>query len=130
MMQVKNKLFLPFFLMIYLGLFLLININSVMAMEPNIPETGSSDQSAHHNLTIEENIINVKHKIYDYATQITNIDKTLQGNITDNEKENLLKLKENFKKLIDNQKEQLKLYKNLLNHLNDENKSKYYQHTK
>ncbi|MDV3174884.1 MAG: SVM family protein ['Bonamia sp.' little leaf phytoplasma] len=122
MMQVKNKLFLPFFLMIYLGLFLLININSVMAMEPNIPETGSSDQSAHHNLTIEENIINVKHKIYDYATQITNIDKTLQGNITDNEKENLLKLKENFKKLIDNQKEQLKLYKNLLNYLNDENK--------
>ncbi|MDO8064051.1 SVM family protein [Candidatus Phytoplasma bonamiae] len=35
MMQVKNKLFLPFFLMIYLGLFLLININSVMAMENN-----------------------------------------------------------------------------------------------
>ncbi|MDO8064053.1 SVM family protein [Candidatus Phytoplasma bonamiae] len=31
MMKVKNKLFLPFFLMIYLGLFLLININSVMA---------------------------------------------------------------------------------------------------
>ncbi|MDV3157556.1 MAG: SVM family protein [Candidatus Phytoplasma australasiaticum] len=33
MMQIKNKIYLlPLFLMIYLGLFLLININPVMAM--------------------------------------------------------------------------------------------------
>ncbi|MDV3182745.1 MAG: SVM family protein [Candidatus Phytoplasma australasiaticum] len=119
MMQIKNKLyFLPLFLMSFLGLFLLININSVMATDPKLPET-SSRQPVHQNLTIEENIINLKQKIYNNATKIKNIDKELQGSITDNQKENFLKLKENYKQLIDNQKEQLKIYKNLLNDLND-----------
>ncbi|MDV3169099.1 MAG: SVM family protein, partial [Candidatus Phytoplasma australasiaticum] len=121
MMQIKNKIhFLPLFFISYLGLFLLINIHPVMAMDPKLPET-SSRQPVYQNLTIEENIINLKQKIYDNATKITNIDKGLQESITDNQKENLLKLKENYKRLIDNQKEQLKTYKNLLNDLNDEN---------
>ncbi|MEK0310365.1 SVM family protein [Candidatus Phytoplasma australasiaticum] len=121
MMQIKNKIhFLPLCLINYLGLFLLINIHPVMAMDPKLPET-SSRQPVYQNLTIEENIINLKQKIYDNATKITNIDKGLQESITDNQKENLLKLKENYKRLIDNQKEQLKTYKNLLNDLNDEN---------
>ncbi|MDV3176281.1 MAG: SVM family protein [Sweet potato little leaf phytoplasma] len=117
MMQIKNKLYLlPLCLISYLELFLLINIHPVMAMDPKLPET-SSRQPVYHNLTIEENIINLKQKIYDNATKITNIDKGLQGSITDDQKENLLKLKENYKQLIDNQKEQLKTYKNLLNDL-------------
>ncbi|MDV3179079.1 MAG: effector protein, partial [Candidatus Phytoplasma australasiaticum] len=95
-------------------------IHPVMAIVPKLPET-SSRQPVYQNLTIEENIINLKQKIYDNATKITNIDKGLQESITDNQKENLLKLKENYKRLIDNQKEQLKTYKNLLNDLNDEN---------
>ncbi|MDV3183177.1 MAG: effector protein, partial [Candidatus Phytoplasma australasiaticum] len=70
---------------------------------------------------IEENIINLKQKIYDNATEITKINKRLQGSITDDQKENLLKLKENCRQLIENQKEQLKLYKKLLNDLNYEN---------
>nr|BBF24900.1 phytoplasmal effector causing phyllody 1 [Candidatus Phytoplasma ziziphi] len=121
MMQIKNKLhLLPLFLMSFLGLFAFININPVMATDPKLPET-SSRQPVNQNFTIEENIINLKQKIYDNATKITKIDKELQGSITDNQKENLLKLKENYKQLIDNQKEQLKTYKNLLNNLNDEN---------
>ncbi|MDV3166485.1 MAG: hypothetical protein Q8807_02260 ['Waltheria sp.' little leaf phytoplasma] len=63
-----------------------------MATDPKFPET-SSRQSVNQNFTIEENIINLKQKIYDNATKITNIDKELQGSITDNQKENLLKLK-------------------------------------
>ncbi|QTX02904.1 putative secreted protein, SAP54-like [Candidatus Phytoplasma luffae] len=119
-MLIKNKLhLLPFFLMSCLGLFILITINPVMAMDPNLPGT-SSNQPAHQNFTIEENIINLKQKIYYNATKITNIDKALQGSITDDDKTNLLKLKENHKRLIDNQKEQLKTYKNLLKNLNDE----------
>ncbi|WEX20436.1 MAG: putative secreted protein [Candidatus Phytoplasma citri] len=75
-MQIKNKLhLLPFFLISYLGLFTLININPVMAMESKLPET-SSTQPAHHNLTLKEKIINLKHKIYDNANKIkNNIDK-------------------------------------------------------
>ncbi|MDV3204151.1 MAG: effector protein, partial [Candidatus Phytoplasma australasiaticum] len=56
----------------YLGLFLLINIHPVMAIVPKLPET-SSRQPVYQNLTIEENIINLKQKIYDNATEITKI---------------------------------------------------------
>ncbi|MDV3143768.1 MAG: SVM family protein [Candidatus Phytoplasma australasiaticum] len=121
MMQIKNKIhFLPLFFISYLGLFLLINIHPVMATDPKLPET-SSRQPVYQNSHIEENIINLKQKIYDNATEITKINKRLQGSITDDQKENLLKLKENCRQLIENQKEQLKLYKKLLNDLNYEN---------
>nr|BBF24903.1 phytoplasmal effector causing phyllody 1 [Candidatus Phytoplasma aurantifolia] len=123
MMKIKNKLhLLPFFLISYLGLFFLINMNPVMAMNPNLPGT-SKNQPSQMNLTIEENIINLKQKIYDNAKEITNINKTLQEsvNLTDDQKENLLKLKKNHEKLVNNQKEQLKIYQMLLNTLNDDN---------
>ncbi|MGL9687717.1 MAG: SVM family protein [Candidatus Phytoplasma sp. TWB_XP] len=121
MFKLKKQLYLfKIVLFVFLGLFAFININPVMATDPKLPET-SSRQPVNQNFTIEENIINLKHKIYDNATKITNIDKELQGSITDNQKENLLKLKENYKQLIDNQKEQLKTYKNLLNNLNNLN---------
>ncbi|MDV3166545.1 MAG: SVM family protein ['Waltheria sp.' little leaf phytoplasma] len=121
MIQIKNKLyFLPLFVMIFLGFFALININQIMAMDPNFAGT-SSNQPFHQNLTIEEIIINLKQKIYDNATKITKINKELQGSISDDQKEKLSKLKENHKQLIDNQKEQLKTYKIFLQDLNDEN---------
>ncbi|MDV3148044.1 MAG: SVM family protein, partial [Candidatus Phytoplasma australasiaticum] len=38
-MQIKNKIhLLPLFFISYLGLFVLININPVMAMESKLPE--------------------------------------------------------------------------------------------
>ncbi|MDV3166529.1 MAG: SVM family protein ['Waltheria sp.' little leaf phytoplasma] len=49
MMQIKNKLhFLPFFLMNFLGLFILININSVMAANNGHINNGHSNNS--HNI--------------------------------------------------------------------------------
>ncbi|WP_369051704.1 SVM family protein, partial [Candidatus Phytoplasma citri] len=121
--KIKNKLhLLPFFLIGYLGLFFLININPVMAMDPNLPGT-SENQPPQQNLTIEENIINLKQKIYDNAKKITKINKILRGsfNITDDQKEILLKLQENSKQLVNNQKEQIKAYQILLKNLNDDN---------
>ncbi|WEX20375.1 MAG: putative secreted protein [Candidatus Phytoplasma citri] len=117
MMQIKNKLhLLPSSLISCLGLFFLMNINQVMAMNPNFPGT-SNNQPSQQNLTIEENIIYLKQKIYDNATTITNINKTLKEsvNLTDDEKERLLRLKTNHEQLVNNQKEQLKIYQHLLN---------------
>ncbi|MDV3177718.1 MAG: hypothetical protein Q8800_02515, partial [Candidatus Phytoplasma australasiaticum] len=62
---------LPLFFISYLGLFVLININPVMAMESKLPET-SSTQPAHHNLALKEKIINLKQKIYDNTNKIKN----------------------------------------------------------
>ncbi|XKW59285.1 effector protein [Candidatus Phytoplasma australasiaticum] len=90
MIQIKNKLYLlPLFLINYLGLFLLINIHPVMAMDPKLPET-SSRQLVYHNLTIEENIINLKQKIYDNATKIT---KQKRNNKTENSSSSSKKIK-------------------------------------
>ncbi|MDO8059420.1 SVM family protein ['Crotalaria aegyptiaca' phytoplasma] len=122
-MQVKNKLhLLPFFLISCLGMFCLININHVMAMDPNLPGT-SNNQPSQHNLSIEEQIMNLKQKIYDNANKIYKIDKELREsvNLTDDRKENLLELKENHKQLVNNQKEQLKNYQILLKTLNNDN---------
>ncbi|OOP60277.1 effector protein, partial [Candidatus Phytoplasma citri] len=96
--------------------------NPVMAMDPNLPGT-SENQPPQQNLTIEENIINLKQKIYDNAKKITKINKILRGsfNITDDQKEILLKLQENSKQLVNNQKEQIKAYQILLKNLNDDN---------
>ncbi|EMR14735.1 MULTISPECIES: SVM family protein [Candidatus Phytoplasma] len=91
MMQIKNKLhLLSSSLISCLGLFFLMNINQVMAMNPNFPGT-SNNQPSQHNLTIEENIIYLKQKIYDNATTITNINKTLKEsvNLTDDEKKTI-----------------------------------------
>ncbi|MDV3157568.1 MAG: SVM family protein [Candidatus Phytoplasma australasiaticum] len=124
MMQIKNKLhLLPLFLISYLGLFALININPVMAMKPKLPIT-SSKQPVNNNLTtsIEEKITTLKQEIYNNAIEITNISKSLQElvNINDDRQKILLKLKENYKKLIDNQKKQIKLFQKFLKDLNDD----------
>ncbi|MDV3199986.1 MAG: SVM family protein [Candidatus Phytoplasma australasiaticum] len=95
MMQIKNKLhLLPLFLISYLGLFALININRVMAMDPKLPRPRYNNRNpVHrnflHNLTTKENIINLTQKIDDNETKITNIDKTIKEN-----QKNIINLKQ------------------------------------
>ncbi|MDV3167232.1 MAG: effector protein [Vigna little leaf phytoplasma] len=122
MIQIKNKLyFLPLFFISFLTIFFMININPVMAMNPNNPGT-SNQVSNSNNLTLEEMIINLKNKICENAAKKTQIDKEIQELANnDNIKNHLLRLKDNYTRLIENQKEQLKTCQNLLKNLNDDN---------
>ncbi|MDV3198315.1 MAG: effector protein [Vigna little leaf phytoplasma] len=122
MIQVKNKLyFLPLFFISFLTIFFMININPVMAMNPNNPET-SNQGSSSNNLTIEEMIIDLKNKIFENAAKKTQIDKEIQELLNNDDRKNdLLILKYNYTRLIENQKEQLKTCQTLLKNLNDDN---------
>ncbi|MDV3198502.1 MAG: effector protein [Vigna little leaf phytoplasma] len=121
MIQVKNKLhFLPLFLISFLTIFFVMNINPVMAMNPNNPET-SNQGSSSNNLTLEEKIINLKTKICENAAKKTQISREIQELVNnDDRKADLLRLKDNYTQLIENQKEQLKTCQTLLKNLNDD----------
>ncbi len=101
-----------FCLMTFIGLFFIFNNHQVMAMNNN--EAGTSN-----NPSIEEIIINTKQKIRDNANKKVNIEKEIsqernnQNNIQ--KIENLTQISKNLTLLINNQKEQLKTYKTLLN---------------
>ncbi|WAN63365.1 SVM family protein, predicted signal peptide, putative phyllody effector [Candidatus Phytoplasma rubi] len=110
---------------IFLGFFLIINNNQIMGMNEDIPSTSDNNQNI-NNSSIEQNIINLKHKIYQNAVQKRNIEKEIQQLSNNNSINNDLlalkiELKQKIENLINNNKEQLKTYQILLKTLNDEN---------
>ncbi|WP_349402044.1 SAP54-like protein, SVM family protein [Candidatus Phytoplasma solani] len=116
MFKLQNKFkIINICLFIFLELFL-INNNSVMAMNNN--EAGTSNAPS-----IEEIIVNIKNKIRENASKKVNVEKEIsqeRNNRNNLQKiENLTKISTNLTKLINNQKEQLKIYKTLLKSLND-----------
>ncbi|WP_236628341.1 hypothetical protein [Candidatus Phytoplasma ziziphi] len=83
----------------------------------------SDNSSTANNSNIEDIITDLKNKIRENAFSKTKIDKEIKGLQNENPKKDiLLKLKENLTKLINNPKEQIKIYRMILKNLNNQKK--------